>query len=116
MKTTEEIKADAATCITKPQHSVCSRFALYKECNGDCGYIIKELYDLVLHLEAHLAQAERERDAAVHDLEEASFCADCKHYDESVFNEPCSSCIEDKETKKNWQWRGVCPENSKGDA
>lgn len=64
-------------------------------------------------LESRLAQVERERDAAVHDLEEASFCADCKHFDESVFNEPCSSCVEDTKTKKNWQWRGVCPENSK---
>ena len=38
---------------------------------------------------------------------------DCKHYYESVSNEPCSSCIEDTETKKNWQWSGVCPENTK---
>lgn len=112
-KTPEEIKADAATCLTRPQKSECNRFALYKECAGDCRYVIKELYDLVLYYESSLAQAEREKDAAVHDLAEGRNCADCKHYYESVFNEPCSSCIEDTETKKNWQWRGVCTENTK---
>lgn len=66
----------------------------------------------IQQLESRLAQVERERDAAVHDLAEDRICANCKHYSESVFNEPCSSCVEDAETKKNWQWRGVCPENT----
>lgn len=68
MKTPDEIKADAATCITKPPHAMCDRFDLNKKCKGDCGYVIKELYDLVLHYESRLAQVERERDAAVEDL------------------------------------------------
>ena len=69
MKTPEEIKADAATCLTKPPHAMCDRFDLNKKCKGDCSYVIKELYDLVLHYESRLAQVERERDAAVADLE-----------------------------------------------
>lgn len=113
MKTPDEIKKDAKTCMNHPHTYSCNSCRLYSECHGIAEHIIKELYDLVLFYESRLAQVERERDAAVHDLEEASFCADCKHYDESVFNEPCSSCIEDTETKKNWQWRGPCPENTK---
>ena len=74
-----------------------------------------ELLQAADQLKYRLAQVERERDAAVADLAERRNCADCKHYYESVFDEPCSSCVADEETKKSWQWRGVCPENTKED-
>lgn len=111
MKTPEEIKADAATCLTKPPHAMCDRFDLNKKCKGDCSYVIKELYDLVLHYESRLAQVERERDAAVFDihtvLHNRGIDADCMM---------CNM----KKPECNWEcekaeWRGVCPENAKED-
>ena len=56
-----------------------------------------------------IAQAERERDAAVADLDkaltwdEASDCHFCKHRAE-------------KRPECKWEWRGPCPENAKEDA
>ena len=101
MKTPEEIKSDVATCLTRPQHSRCDRFALYEECKGDCRYVIKELYDLVLHYESRLAQVERERDALMAYVPHN--CYSCKH-EETRYKcgRPC-----------NWEWRGVCAENTK---
>lgn len=60
-------------------------------------------------LEQRLGQAERERDAAVHDLEELTTrvsslhldCDYCKDKDKPI----CNNC--------KWEWRGVCEEHSK---
>lgn len=115
MKTLEEIKADAATCLTRPKHSACNRLALYNECKGDCGYIIKELYDLVLQLQ-------QERDAAVHDLTETGPCFACRHSksnggDCSGWN-ACAlamtkaSIVGEVYTGNKFEWRGLCPENT----
>lgn len=60
-------------------------------------------------LEREAAQAKRERDAAVEDLSLAldgvdqmnNDCCFCKHNDKPV----CETC--------DWEWRGVCDENSK---
>lgn len=112
-KTPEEIKADAATCLTRPQKSECHRFALYKECAGDCRYVIKELYDLVLYYESRLAQTEREKDAAVHDMENyAGYGAICKHFDNDCPHivEGCPLWPSDCES---YEWRGIRPENTK---
>lgn len=111
MKTPEEIKSDAATCLTLPPHAMCDRFELNKKCKGDCRYVIKELYDLVLHYESRLAQVERERDAAVEALDEIRQCKFCKHYTKKLWEEPCLSC--DLQRKTNYEWRGVCAENTK---
>lgn len=105
-KTPEEIKADAVTCLTRPQKSECNRFALYKECAGDCRYVIKELYDLVLYYESRLAQAERERDALAYD---ARGCYSCRHMNVNPNEEPCASCVEDG---SGYVWRGLCQENT----
>lgn len=59
-------------------------------------------------LESRLAQVERERDAAVRDLEEVTTrvsswhidCDYCKDKEKPI----CESC--------NWQWRGICAENT----
>ena len=63
-------------------------------------------------LESRLAQAERECDAAVSDLENVIGlsaivnldCEFCKHMDRPT----CEEC--------DWEWRGICPENTKEDA
>lgn len=58
-------------------------------------------------LESRLAQVERERDAAVNDLnkamllDEAEFCTFCKNIKKPY----CHSC--------EFEWRGVCEENTK---
>ena len=123
-KTPEEIKADAATCLTKPPHSMCDRFNLNKKCKGDCGYVIKELYDLVLHYESLLAQVERERDAAVNEL--PHHCWNCAYHRNDPIEEidtggrtihrycDADFCYPDEENS-SWQWRGPCSENEKED-
>ena len=121
MKTPEEIKEDAATCLTKPPNAMCDRFDLNKKCKGDCSYVIKELYGLVLHYESRLAQVERERDAAVADLKDCAdgHCIHCKSINlatECDFNGECYVCLNDDcpchESNCQWQWRGVCEENT----
>lgn len=104
MKTPEEIKKDAETCLTLPPKAVCNRLELYKDCGGDCRYVIKELYDLVLHYESRLAQVVRERDAMKHDLLRDP-CEVCKH-DETYLND-CHTL-----DRCNWEWRGVCEANT----
>ena len=69
---------------------------------------LNEVLTAVNQLKSRLAQVERERDAAVRDLEEltgrvSSFhldCDYCKDKDKPV----CRKC--------EWKWRGVCEENS----
>ena len=62
-------------------------------------------------LESRLAQTERERDAAVVDMHMAfrrcNVCCTCK-YEDGESND-CMDCI----GTCNWQWRGVCAENTK---
>ena len=70
-------------------------------------------------LESRLAQAERERDAAVHDLKLADRvdCDFCKHqYGGCTYDGckdcskpcPCGSC----RNSSNYEWRGVCEANT----
>lgn len=64
---------------------------------------------LIEQLESRLAQVERERDAAVADLQLYAGCKVCKYGDFKFTNE-CMDCSYDN---NNWQWRGVCHENTK---
>lgn len=110
MKTPAEIKADAATCMTLPPHAMCDRFDLNKKCKGDCHYVIKELYNLVLQLEDSLAQVERERDALMKDFKTCiskpqKACRLCKNRNKPI----CSEC----ERWDLFDWIGVCEENTK---
>ena len=66
---------------------------------------------LVAVLESRLAQAERERDAAVIDLRLYAGCKVCKHGD-FEFTHECMDCSYDN---NNWEWRGVCEETTKGE-
>lgn len=86
--------------------------------------IYLEIADCILNLESRLAQAERERDAAVADLEDSADCEYCQH--EIIFHTcpginchtcqrdcPCARCS--KRYSDGFKWRGVCEENTKED-
>lgn len=62
-------------------------------------------------LEKRLAQAERERDAANNDLKLYAGCKVCK-FGDFKFTAECMDCGYDN---NQWQWRGVCKENTKED-
>lgn len=106
MKTPEEIKEDAEICLNHPLHETCNHCRLYNECDGMAEHIIKELYDLVL-------QVERERDAAVYDINRC--CGTCKHFQNEEDDCTAEECIGSGSYMEpsGWQWRGVCPENTK---
>ena len=59
---------------------------------------------------AFIRQLERERDAAVNDLEtmgeDRAYCDTCLHNNTDHKAEPCSSCMSGY-LINNWQWRGV---------
>lgn len=138
LKTSEEnkcgmecIRSNASRICVKPEEGQCPR----------CKQLVSESLDRIQHLEStysqvskalcgkenatldellqtvdqlkdRLAQVERERDAAVHDMENyAGYGAICKHFDEDCPHvEGCPLWPSDCES---YEWRGVCPENSK---
>ena len=111
MKTPDEIKKDAETCMSHPHTYSCNSCRLYSECHGIAEHIIKELYDLVVSYESRLAQVERERDAAADDARLGTMCDTCKHNNSKDYsNKPCYKC---DEAFNYWEWRGICPENTK---
>ena len=73
-------------------------------------------------LESRLAQVERERDAAVADLKDDGDCYYCKNRDLAAQcdfgscidcgNEECP-CFRCDRMKNHFEWRGVCPKNTK---
>lgn len=78
-----------------------------------------EAASMIEELESRLAQVERERDAAVHDLKLADRvdCDFCKHqYGGCTYDGckdcskpcPCGSC----RNSSNYEWRGVCEANT----
>lgn len=71
-----------------------------------------EVIDCIEQLVSRLAQAERERDAAVKDLAVIKFCALCEEdkNTQEYGSDRCHSCV----NKSNWKWRGVCAENTEG--
>ena len=83
---------------------------------------LEEVLQATSQLKDRLAQAERERDAAVKDLADA--CKYCKHIscDDEDENSPCKDCMQRKGgvpfapmIRTRFEWRGVCDENSKED-
>lgn len=72
-------------------------------------------------LTERLAQVERERDALLHDLRRADYvdCYACKHNQSSYdCDVDCANCLNpctcnSCHHNNKWEWRGVCPENSK---
>lgn len=137
MKTPEEIKKGMECCTADINDCDSCPFREYNWCEeklkvdalellGDLLKDREERDDLAeecQNLEQRLAQAERERDAAVKDMERHKDCCTCKHqynHFECGRENGCAGCpnaechcsIGDT-TEECWQWRGVCEENSK---
>lgn len=109
-KTPEEIKKGHECCASgsclgcpyrREKHCV-------TQMKGDVNAYIQQL-------ESRLAQAERERDALIKHVQ--GKCHACKHARGYPNKGMCSGCKHTfhakRESTDNWQWRGVCPENTK---
>lgn len=62
-----------------------------------------------------ICNLERERDAAVADLDINHKCDICAHVDCQWDEYPCSSCLHSDpvdNVSSNFEWRGICPENT----
>lgn len=107
MKTPEEnkcgmecIRTNVKRICVKPEKGQCHR----------CEQLVSESLARIQQLESRLAQVEKERDAAIHDLHR--YCSTCKHDPRKEFNKmPCKLCMDNK--IDGYEWRGVCAENSK---
>ena len=123
MKTPDEskcgmecIRTNAERICVKPEKGQCPR----------CEQLVSECLARIRQLESRLAQAEKERDAAVRDMSKAvrenGVCIACKHdkpfdnnCEENDFD--CVNCISPCMCKSchigsNYEWRGPCPENT----
>lgn len=120
MRSSDEIKKGLECCIPKWDGK-----SVVPRC-GECPYIhegrwcrtilFNELRRYIFDIEQRLAQAERERDAAVRDISEASYfqCCVCKHGDWPNCKKGRNNVVEDDICKcELFEWRGVCEENSK---
>ena len=115
MKTPDEIKK-GLECMSGVAMPCCScPFNGSSDCTSEIGC---SALDMIEQLERRLAQAERERDAAVRDIGEASYfqCSVCKHGDWPNCKKGLNNVVEDEVCKcELFEWRGVCPENSSDD-
>lgn len=71
--------------------------------------------EYIRHLERELKAVKRERDAAVADLASIPRCKVCVNLKKDNYEEPCDSCAHIAfmgDVRGNWEWRGVCPENT----
>ena len=115
MKTPDEskcgmecIRTNVERLCIKPEKGQCPR----------CKQLVDESLAYIQPLESRLAQVERERDAAVQIVH--GLCLHCKNG--CGEGETCRECLYyphrfvygtgDKYVD-NWQWRGVCQENTK---
>ena len=79
-----------------------------------------ELLKAADQLKSRLAQAERERDAAIKDLSDN--CRKCRFINEELENSPCKDCFQrngifpwSPMVRTKFDWRGICPENTEGE-
>ena len=115
MKTPEEIKKGLEQCAETETCENCH----YRD---DCMEVFrnspftKDALAYIQQLESRLAQVERERDAAVQTVH--GLCLHCKNDD----SEKCREClfwpsrvyfVSSETYVDNWEWRGVCEENTK---
>jgi hypothetical protein len=113
MKTPEEIKKGLECCIGDCNEYRCQECP-YRQENDDCpengGKLCEDVIAYIRQLESELEAVRRERDAAVKDLLNASL------YDYTL----CKTCKKGKNGKckpictprRDYEWRGVCPENT----
>lgn len=100
----ECIRTNVERSCVKPEKGQCPR----------CKQLVDDSLAYIQQLESRLAQVERERDAAVKVMHLVRTCENCKHCDKPSESYPCSLCAMDrKRSKPNWEWRGVCAENTK---
>ena len=114
MKTPDEIKDNARTCISQPYTEPCGSCKLYPKCRGDVNYNLIALLDLVNEYELRLAQVERERDAAIVDMRSMAvedICNLCARIDEGYI--PMPPHCKYANDGDCFRWRGVCEENTK---
>ena len=101
MKTPDEIKNGLNHC----SEDGCKQCPYKYDCDMADGFSV-----LAGDAIAYIHQLERERDAAVEDLEtmgEArAYCDTCLHNNTNHKEEHCSSCMSGY-LINNWQWRGV---------
>lgn len=126
-KTPEEIKKGMTCCLTRWEGDYLA------SCHTDCPYrnegiwcrnvLMADIKEWNKRLESSLAQAERERDAAVVDITNSAPCFACWHFirnsgackggkrccDEQFRAEIGATEYDGPE----WKWRGVCAENTK---
>lgn len=118
MKTPDEIKKGLELHRTNLN---CDGICPYDGWNAETGSCIqrlmKDTVEYIQQLESRLAQAERERDAAVNDAVQIAIqldfpaCEWCKH---KPYNHV--HCKECRTKNEGFEWRGVCPENTKDGA
>lgn len=114
MKTPDEIKKGLALHRSTLG---CDNICPYDGWNAETGSCIqrlmKDTVEYIEHLETRLAQVERERDALMESVkgccETCAFVGDCTKHDP----DPTSTGAWWYDDCEEWQWRGVCPENTK---
>ena len=131
MKTLDEIKKGLEQCVkAESGETGCSGCPYIMSCikEEDPDSIMAVALSYIQQLESRLAQVERERDAALHDLKlsDGDECAFCKHT--NLRDELCAKngydcvtcadqercvCLGCTRNEDKWEWRGVCSENAK---
>ena len=142
MKKPDEIKKGMQHCLYNDfanygckgcPYQLPGGFSRMHECQYD---VVKDVYSLIQQLEAdnsrlndtirsltdqlnaahdETAKAILERDAAVDDLASVPRCKVCANLEKDNYEEPCDSCAHIAfmgDIRGNWEWRGVCPENT----
>lgn len=122
-KTPEEIKKGLECCM---DYQSCTEYGEpkcpYNDVTKCMEALLSDALAYIQHLESRLAQAERERDAAVLDVEGADdgLCGHCKNMNLAAqcdYSGECYLCDNVNcpchPENCRWEWRGVCAENSK---
>lgn len=117
MKTPEEIKKGleccGGDCFNGNEYCPYDKDDLRE--NISCiQWLAKDALAYIEELEQRLAQAERERDAMLLDMQRYSMCGACKHFVDGKKCPMYDDC--DYAKVGRFVWRGICAENTKDDA
>lgn len=106
-KTPEEIKKGMECCVGNTRECMQCPYPIGFECFEQP---MKDAIAYIQQLESRLAQAERERDAAVNDCGKF-LCNTCRY---NGYAGVCYICHNvPGGGRANYEWRGICPENTK---
>lgn len=108
---TTQLMQSATEVIKKSQEQLESTYSqVKKSLCGKENVSWVEVLEAADQLKSRLAQAERERETAVHDCSRFP-CATCSDKENGDL---CHNCNAHKDTTRtNYEWRGVCPKNTK---